>query len=209
MATAPAVRGRPSADLGARRWEIFRRAAPLFTSLGYRGVTIKAIGRRASLAPASLYYYFPTKKDLALFPLGPDNDICDRIRAAIDALPPGAQLERVRVLIDHWMDQLPDVLLAVKLAGEAGFEGLAWGDARRRSELALKTLASIVMAAVPGMSEEKARELGNVLQSMLVGSQIAADATPAVLRRRLISVVRLYVTAAGIDPDRFDAAFST
>jgi AcrR family transcriptional regulator len=207
VATATARRGRPVGNLGTKRQEIFRRAAPLLRSLGYHGVTMKAIGRCVSLAPASLYHYFPSKRALALYPLGPDNDICERIRRSIDAIPASEPLLRIRVLVDHWLDELPDALLAVHLAGQAGVDGMAAADAKERSELGLRTLASVVAAAVPGMNEERALELGRVLLSMLVGSPIVSlDRSQAELGRHMISVLRLYVVPP-IDPQRFDAAF--
>ncbi len=207
MRTAQVRRGRRPGDLGARRKEIFRKASPLLRTLGYRGVTMKAIGRCASLAPASLYHYFPTKRALALWPLGPDNDICDRIRSACDAIPAEQPLLRVRVLIDHWMDQMPDALLAVQLAGQAGMDGMASQDSKERSELGLRTMASVLADAVPGVGEERAYELGRVLMSMLMGSPIVSlDTSPVELRRHLISVLRLYVVPP-IDPDQFDTAF--
>ncbi|GAA3391853.1 hypothetical protein GCM10020369_51300 [Cryptosporangium minutisporangium] len=64
--------GRPPEDRTLRRRQIYLAVAPLIEQVGYRGLSMKAAARAAHLSIGGLYHYFPTKRDLVLYPLTTD-----------------------------------------------------------------------------------------------------------------------------------------
>src|SRR2546428_6575067 len=118
MTTITRRSGRPSDDAVSRRAEIFRRARPLLEEFGYREVTVKQLARACHMSPAALYHWFPTKRDLVLYPLSaPDrNGRCEllRRRLAGETEP----LRCLRVWIDFVLEERESVILALRLAPE-------------------------------------------------------------------------------------------
>jgi AcrR family transcriptional regulator len=201
-----AVRSR---SLEANRRRIFRLAAPVFRAQGYRAAKVALISRAVGLAPGSLYHYFPSKKALALFPLSSENDICGRMHASLDAVPRDKPLEPLRILVDYWTDELPDVLLANRLAQSIGCEQWALSQMKEMYDFGLQLIASIVCTAAPSFTVEQAQEIGRVLMSMLSGSAIAdLDLNHEKLRKDAVSVLRRYLTPDAVSPAAFEAAIS-
>jgi AcrR family transcriptional regulator len=64
--------GRPPSDRLACQLEIYEAVAPLLQSCGVRRLSMRQAARVAHLSIGGLYYYFPTKHDLALFALQPE-----------------------------------------------------------------------------------------------------------------------------------------
>jgi AcrR family transcriptional regulator len=63
--------GRPPEDRLACQLEIFEAVAPLLLAVGVRRLSMRQAARAAHLSIGGLYYYFPTKHDLALFAIQP------------------------------------------------------------------------------------------------------------------------------------------
>ena len=59
-ANATKTRKKPGGHFGARRWS-------LFAEKGFYHTTTKAISRKAGIAEGTLFNYFETKEDLALY----------------------------------------------------------------------------------------------------------------------------------------------
>ncbi|GAB2186284.1 TetR/AcrR family transcriptional regulator [Roseibium sp. LAB1] len=53
-------------DHEAYRLELARKAAPLFSELGYSGLGMRRVAEALGLSKSALYHYFPTKKSLFL-----------------------------------------------------------------------------------------------------------------------------------------------
>jgi AcrR family transcriptional regulator len=193
--------------LEASRKRIFRQAAPIFRAKGYRSAKLALISQAVGMAPASLYYYFPSKRELALFPLSPENDICGRMHASLALVPPDRPLEPLRILVDYWTDELPDILLANRLADSIGCGRWAMDRMHEMYEFGLDLIASVVRRAAPSYTIEQAQEIGLVLMSMLSGSSIAdLDTNPGRLREQAVGVLRRYLTPDGVAPEAFDAS---
>lgn len=60
----------PGADGAARREEILNTAAELFSTEGYRGMSMSRIARACGMSQTGLVHYFPTKDDLLRAVLG-------------------------------------------------------------------------------------------------------------------------------------------
>jgi AcrR family transcriptional regulator len=208
-AALPAASQHP-ADLTAARRRIFRLAAPLLRANGYRGTTLKSLSRSIRLAPSSLYHYFTSKRALALFPLTDENDICARLHASFAVAPKDDPLAPVRVLVDYWTGELPDLLLAVDLAREVGAEDWALAQMKQMYGYGLEIISLVIRSAAPTFGDENAREVGRVLMSMLAGSPITdMNASPVALRRHAVGVLRQYLIPAGVNPVDFDAAVAS
>jgi AcrR family transcriptional regulator len=67
-----AARGRPVEDRLQRQREIYEAAGPLILAYGPRRLSMQQIARATHASVGSLYYYFPTKRDLVLCGLQPD-----------------------------------------------------------------------------------------------------------------------------------------
>jgi AcrR family transcriptional regulator len=196
--------------LEANRRRIFRLAAPVFRAKGYRAAKLALIGRAVGLAPASLYYYFSSKQALALFPLSPENDICGRMHASFALVPRDRPLEPLRILVDYWTDELPDILLASRLAQSIGCEEWASTRMKEMYEFGLQLIASVVCKAAPTFTDDQAREVGQVLMSMLIGASISdLDRKPEKLREQAVGVLRRYLTPDGVATAAFDASVAS
>lgn len=57
--------------LQQRRLDLYKMAAPVFRTFGYRQVTMKALAHACGVSAPALYRYFPSKLDFATFPLAP------------------------------------------------------------------------------------------------------------------------------------------
>lgn len=97
-----------------RRHELFARASVVFRRHGFRGAAVKALAHACGLAPAGLYHYFGSKRELATYPL--DHPRLDWATTYVDErVDPLVQL---RQLVDLSIRELPTYLLALQLAEE-------------------------------------------------------------------------------------------
>jgi AcrR family transcriptional regulator len=67
VAARPPGRGRRAENKEKNRRAILRAALDLFARKGFFHTTTKAISRKAGIAEGTLFNYFPTKEDLALY----------------------------------------------------------------------------------------------------------------------------------------------
>ncbi len=196
--------GRPAKHRLLRRWELYRRAAPVFRRWGYRQVTMKALATACGLRPASLYYYFPSKRDFALFPLVGEScaNLLDEIRA-FSADP----LVHLRELIDFSVEM-------VRSDGGATYAIVRdLGSAEDVREIQLQAarhtrwvFEEVARAAAPALCADGVAELAESLLSIVVAAVLhsAMGRAPEVLRRELVTVSRAYLVEAGVDAQRVD-----
>ena len=192
-----------SARLQARRRELFALAAPVFRRDGYRGSTIKALAHACGLSPASLYHYFRSKEELATYLIRLPQMEWDSIW--VD--PATDPLVQVAQLVDLSLAELPDYLLALKLADEvAGTTAIDRPHARifREGEA---VFGRLVAAAAPTLTRDAATQIARDALAALVGSAVVGlDPQPEVaVRERVVAVLRAALVPAHVDAERFEA----
>jgi AcrR family transcriptional regulator len=191
-----------SVRLDGRRRALFALAAPVFRSHGYRGATIKALAHACGLRPATLYHYFRSKADMATCLLGGPRMDWDStwVDPGVD---PVDQLAR---LLDLAVDELPNYLLAMRLAAEiAGGHGVSTSRSFHEGEA---VFGRLIAAVAPGMSRAQALRVARDALAALVGSAVMdLDTEPrTAVRERGVMVLRAALVPADVEPDRFDAA---
>jgi AcrR family transcriptional regulator len=186
-----------------RRRELFALAAPVFRRHGYRGSTIKALAHACGLSPASLYHYFSSKEDLATY-------IVRRPRLDFDSTwvdPTSDPLLQLAQLVDLSLSELPNYLLALRLADEIGTpsDGGAQTRTFREGEA---VFARLVAASAPAMTREEATQVARDALSAMVGSAVLGlDPEPeAAVRARVVAILRTALVPAYVDAQRFDSA---
>jgi len=104
--TAPTKRASRADKKDATRRRILDAALTLFESKGYDHTTTKAIAKRAKIAEGTVFNYFPTKDDIALyfFELEVDHAI-DAVRRNTD-LAKAPLEERLFALVQYQLDYL-------------------------------------------------------------------------------------------------------
>jgi AcrR family transcriptional regulator len=188
--------------LDRRRRELFRLAAPVFREHGYRGATIKALAHGCHLAPAGLYHYFSSKADLATYVIRQPH--LDWRSVYVDpAIDPLRQLSD---FLDLAILELPDFLVALDLAEELQLPGMV--RIRRAMFTEGETVFGRYLAAVrPGLTPPAARELAQLILTVLVGShEIGRGVKPggAAMRDRIVRVLRAELVPVGVDSASFD-----
>lgn len=190
--------------LDGRRLELFALAAPIFRRDGYRGATIKALAHACGLSPASLYHYFGSKEELATYLLRRPGMDWDSIWVDPETDP----LIQLAQLVDLSLVELPNYLLAIRLADEiAGTTSNPGAHARTFRE-GEAIFARLVAASAPGMSREAATRVARDALSAMIGSAVLGldpEPGPAV-RERLVAVLRAALVPVHVEAPRFDAA---
>ena len=139
---------RGSVRLEARRRELFALAAPVFRRHGYRGATIKALAHACGLSPASLYHYFRSKEEMATY-------LVRRPRMDFDSTwvdPATDPLVQLALLLDLSLSELPNYLLAMRLADEIAGTASVDGSHARTFREGEAVFARLVAASAPAMS---------------------------------------------------------
>ena len=141
-------RFRAGSPLEARRRELFALAAPVFRRHGYRGATIKALAHACGLSPASLYHYFRSKEEMATY-------LVRRPRMDFDSTwvdPATDPLVQLALLLDLSLSELPNYLLAMRLADEIAGTASVDGSHARTFREGEAVFARLVAASAPAMS---------------------------------------------------------
>ena len=178
-------------------------AAPVFRRYGYRGATIKALAHACGLSPASLYHYFGSKEEMATY-------LVRRPRMDWDSTwvdPATDPLVQLAQLVDLSLSELPNYLLALRLADEIARTtsgDSAHGATFREGEA---VFARLVAASAPEMSRDAATRFARDALSAMVGSAIVSlDPEPeAAVRERVMTVLRAALVPKHVEPQRFDA----
>ncbi len=190
--------------LDARRRELFALAAPVFRRDGYRGATIKALAHACGLSPASLYHYFDSKEDLATY-------LVRRPRMDWDSVwvdPTTDPLVQLAQLLDLSLTELPNYLLALRLADEIAGPATDDGKRARTFREGEALFARLVAESAPQMSRADATRVARDALSALVGSAVVGlDPDPeAAVRVRVVAVLRATLVPTHVEAARFDAA---
>ncbi len=192
----------------ARRRELFALAAPVFRRDGFRGSTIKALAHACGLSAASLYHYFRSKEDLATYLVRRPRMDWDSIWVDPDSDP----LVQLSQLLDLSLAELPNYLLALRLADEiAGSgSGTAEGSRVRTFREGEAVFARLVAASAPAMTRADATGVARDALSAMVGSAVLGlDPEPeAALRARVVNILRSALVPTHVEPARFDATMA-
>jgi len=200
--------GRPADDAVARRAEIYRRARPVLEEFGYREVTVKQLASANHMSPAGLYHWFPTKRDLVLYPLSsPDrNGRCELLhRRLVGETDP---LRCLRAWIDFVLEEREGVILALRLAPEAvaiGALSRPGGDIA----MSLDETAAFVLSLVDDFTREQAEDLVRELFAVVMAPALTGMAVPReAAAAHAVRLLRRHLVPQPFSAVRFDAAFA-
>jgi AcrR family transcriptional regulator len=199
-------RYRDGGRMEARRRELFAMAAPVFRRHGFRGATIKALAHACGLSPASLYHYFGSKEEMATY-------LVRRPRMDWDSTwvdPRTDPLVQLAQLLDLSLSELPNYLLALRLADEIAETAPDPGSHTRTYREGEAVFARLVAASAPGMSRAAATRVARDALSALVGSAVMGlDPEPqAAVRERVVGVLRTALVPMHVEALRFDSTMS-
>ena len=190
-------------QLDGRRRELFSLAAPVFRRYGYRGATIKALAHACWLSPASLYHYFGSKEELATYILRRPQMDWDSTWVDPETDP----IVQLAQLLDLSLTELPDYLLALRLADEIDGTARDPGSHARTFREGEAVFARLVAASAPGLSRADATRVARDALSAMVGSaMLGLDPEPeAAVRGRVTAILRAALVPIHVEPQRFDA----
>lgn len=192
-------------DLRVHRQRLYRRAAPVFWRHGYRQAALKQVAAACGLSIPALYHYFPSKRDLALYPLSAANRPsaeCFR-RASADPLV------HLRLWLDHAAWERPDFLLALRHRPEVGDAGTLSQEHHETFSFHVGLVAGFLRTAAPGLTEGRSRELSESLLAVSFGAQaIGMDWPPATAWTRFIHLLSSDLVRGGAEPGRIRDAMS-
>lgn len=189
-------------QLDGRRRELFSLVAPVFRRHGYRGATIKALAHACGLSPASLYHYFGSKEELATYLLRRPQ--LDWDSTWVD--PETDPIVQLAQLLDLSLTDLPDYLLALRLADEIAGTAPGAGSHARTFREGEAVFARLVAASAPDLSRADATRVARDALSAMVGSAVLGlDPEPdAAVRGRVIAILRAALVPIHVEPQRFD-----
>jgi AcrR family transcriptional regulator len=155
-----AGRGRPPEDHLQRQRDIYQAAGPLILACGPRRLSMQHIARAAHMSVGSLYYYFPSKRELVLCGLRADilAHRCAAFHRAADHLrrsdPPGYLRAFVEASVDGILFVRPAVYAATELGSAVLWPSLEAALAANTEEFqdALRGALSTSEARVPGLA---------------------------------------------------------
>jgi len=178
-------------------------AAPIFRRHGFRGATIKAIAHACGLSPATLYHYFRSKEELATY-------LVRRPQMDWDSTwvdPKTDPLVQLEQLLDLSLTELPNYLLALRLADEIAGTVSDHGSHARTFREGEAVFARLVAASAPAMSRAAATRVARDALSAMVGSAVVGlDPEPeAAIRGRVVAVLWAALVPTHVEPGRFDA----
>lgn len=172
----------------SRRYELYRRAAPIFHKNGYRGTTLKALATACGLSIPGLYRYFPSKKAFALFPLR-------SLYPELHGPPPDVAVGDPVALLSDWVEagaaEMPMYILAARLLREVPLRP----DEQRKVDTNLAEhvdiLTDLARRAAPQLEERTARELASTMINVVMGPALTGvEPEPDGLRRQLRALFR-------------------
>jgi AcrR family transcriptional regulator len=197
---------RPARDLRLRRWQLYRRAAPVFARFGYRGASIKALAAACRVSPSALYYYFPSKRDFALFPYDTASDLSSIVltRARRASADPLVQL---RALIVHSLEHRDYLRIAFELSRELDRDESVRLRQAARFRQASRLTVQALQAVLPRTSAADLERLAMTMISITRASVLPGMERPSLdLYDDLAAELRRVMLDAGISGRRFDAA---
>lgn len=206
MSVEPRAVFRTPEDLRVHRQRLYRRAAPVFRRHGYHGATLKQIASACGLSIPALYRYFPSKRDLALYPLSaanrPDGECFER--ASSDPVI------HLRLWLDHAAAERPDFLLALRLTAGMGEEGRLSDEHIETFRFHIGLVADVLRATAPALPERRAREMVETLLAMSLGAPaIGSDWVAEMAWTRFVRLLEPDLVRGGANASRLRDVLSS
>ncbi|RDI55623.1 TetR/AcrR family transcriptional regulator [Nocardia mexicana] len=183
--------GRPREDRIARQQEIFTAVRPLLRAGQVKELSMARAARSAHLSVGGLYHYFPSKLELVLFGMHPDNlqricaDFRDRNIALAESDPArllAASLDTLTWAATHYVQ--PSALAAIELGRDRFRTGL---DQVLTTELL--GLIEFVRLVHPALTEQQCADLTLALRQVCTVAFVVPTMTAAELRTRLQAIL--------------------
>ncbi len=185
--------------LQGRRFELFGLSAPVFRRHGYRGATMKALAFACHLSAPALYHYFPSKLALATFHLTRPQLTWSTVPLRRAAEP----LEDLADAIDLAIAAWPDHHLSLELAREAGVR-LSHRKLGERFAEGVAFIGRAVLGVAPTIGRERAESVARHVLALLVApTTTGLEADSAQVRAHIVDALRMELTTAAVDPERF------
>jgi AcrR family transcriptional regulator len=186
-------RGRPPEDHLQRQCEIYEAAGPLILARGPRALSMQDIARAAHVSVGSLYYYFPSKRDLVLCGLRMDvlAHRCAAFHRWADQLrrsdPQGYLSAFIQSSVESILFLRPAVYAAIELGSQVLWPNLEAALAANTREFqdALHGALSTSEARVPGLAR-----FGRTWRRFLFGAVLDGEAPRRELADGLLALVR-------------------
>lgn len=184
--------GRPPDDRPARKAEIGAAVGPLVLERGVARLSMRAAADAACLSVGGLYHYFPTKRDLALYPLQPEALLrtCQDFHAAHGSLAerdPEAYLQAyLDFLARTAMFLRPAVWAALELGVADQHDGLAMGFGL---PAIYDEFLDLLGRALPDAPSRDLPGLANAIRRSVVGALLDKGITEAALRSELAGLL--------------------
>lgn len=193
--------------LQQRRLDLYKMAAPVFRTFGYRQVTMKALAHACGVSAPALYRYFPSKLDFATFPLAPaPQGFCVYLLAGA-ARSEADRLRGLRAMLESAALHVDLVALGVDLAIQARHDQAPTYLYETVRDLE-GPATQILLECVPELGD-RAAELIHTIVSLIVAAG-ATQTLPSAeeLMRHTVPITRAYLVDGGIvDRVRFDEVF--
>ncbi len=184
--------GRPPEDRLARQAEICAAVAPLILERGVGRLSMREAAHVACLSVGGLYHYFPTKRDLALHPLRPEELLrtCHDFHSAHGHLaerdPAAYLVAYLDFLAGTAMFLRPAVWAALEL-GAAEFQGsLALG---LQMPAIHEEFLALLDRAIPDATERDLPGLAIGVRRAVVGALLDKGITETALRTELAALL--------------------
>lgn len=190
-----------------RRLDLYKKAAPVFRTFGYRQVTMKALAHACGVSAPALYRYFPSKLDFATFPLAPaPQGFCAYLLARA-ARSEADRLRGLRAMLESAALHVDLVALAVDLAIQARHDQAPTYLYETVRDLEAPA-TQVMLDCVPELGD-RAADLIHTIVSLIVAAG-ATQTLPSAeeLLRHTVPIARTYLVDGGIvDRSRFDEVF--
>lgn len=191
------VTGRPREDRFARSFEIFAAIVPLLEEHGARGLTMRKAAEAACMSVSALYHYFPTKRDMLLFPLQPEPcaehlERFEREHALLRRSDPPAY---VRAFFDEMVETFP--LLRASLAAAVEMGAREFWKAMDEA-IGIELEDRIAALSSIGMQREDLAQLARSLRRAFMGATLDRSITPSELRQDLLRIMEATGGARGL-----------
>lgn len=186
--------GRPPEDRLARQREIFEAVAPLILEVGPRGLAMRDAAQAACLSVGGLYHYFPTKRDLVLFPFQPDavERCCRDFLSRFGHLDHLDRQKFVAAYFEYMEHQVfryyrPAIHAALEFGGET-----FWAILDRSLMVSLDVFVEDLRHVASGISEESFYPLARALRRTMCAALLDTSVTPEEFRAEVSALIEGY-----------------
>lgn len=182
------TRGRPPEDTFARQFEIFHAILPLLEYEGASRLTMRTAAEAACTSVSTLYHYFPTKRDMLLFPLQPKpcTEQLRRFEAQHAQLRSANPVAYVHAFINEMVQTFPLVRASLAAAVELG-TGDFWKAMDEALGIEIEERLLVLVSA--DMSEQEVRSRARSLRRSFMGATLDRSIDPLELREQLLQIV--------------------